>query len=123
MTMCNRGALSNMTSKLQPDTSPQGIVVPISPQPNSPRSKSLMETILAAKMEPVAIGDPTDRPLVRTDSANSDSSLTSSASDVCRCDDCLLGIADLYQEMPDDGKQRKKVGCYGSKILSVLPPN
>ena len=65
-----------------------------------------------AKMEQVTLGHP-GRPLVRTDSADSASSLgsvTSTTSDVCRCDDCLLGIADLYaQEPSEDNKHRKKV--------------
>ncbi|XP_063913581.1 inositol-trisphosphate 3-kinase B isoform X5 [Zophobas morio] len=78
---------------------------------SSTRPKSLMESLLVAKMEQVTLGHP-GRPLVRTDSADSASSLgsvTSTTSDVCRCDDCLLGIADLYaQEPSEDNKHRKK---------------
>lgn len=80
------------------------------------RPKSLMETLLVAKMEQVTIGCHVKQ-LVRTDSADSASSLgslTSVASDVCRCDDCLLGIVDLYaQESADGNKPKKKVGKGG----------
>lgn len=78
------------------------------------RPKSLMETLLVAKMEQVTLGCHAVKQLVRTDSADSASSLgslTSVASDVCRCDDCLLGIGDLYaQETADGSKPKKKVG-------------
>lgn len=82
------------------------------------RSKSLMESLLVAKMERAASGTSgvsgaKGRTLVRTDSVDSASSmgsLSSLSSDVCRCDDCLLGIADLYaQTFDDDVKHRKKV--------------
>ncbi|RZC36481.1 hypothetical protein BDFB_011913 [Asbolus verrucosus] len=76
------------------------------------RPKSLMESLLVAKMEQVTLGHPS-RQLVRTDSADSASSMgsvTSTTSDVCRCDDCLLGIADLYaQEPTEENKQKKKM--------------
>lgn len=41
--------------------------------------------------------------LLRTDSTDSASSFSSASSDVCRCDDCLLGTADVWAN-------RKKVG-------------
>lgn len=34
--------------------------------------------------------------LLRTDSTDSASSFSSASSDVCRCDDCLLGTADVW---------------------------
>ncbi|XP_026730771.1 inositol-trisphosphate 3-kinase B isoform X2 [Trichoplusia ni] len=58
------------------------------------RPRSLMETLLVAKMEALSTGK-----LVRTDSMDSCSSfgsMSSLPSDVCRCDDCLLGIVDFY---------------------------
>lgn len=85
----------------------------------SSRSKSLMENLLIAKMEQVALGGsgsvscgPQGRTLLRTDSVDSTSSIgsiTSLSSDVCRCDDCLLGIADLYAQECEETKSRKKV--------------
>lgn len=79
----------------------------------SSRPKTLMESLLVAKME--QLGHPS-RQLVRTDSADSTSSMgsvTSINSDVCRCDDCLLGIADLYAQEPTEGnKVKKKVSLY-----------
>lgn len=81
----------------------------ITPHPSpSPRPKSLMESLLVAKMEQVTLKHP-GRQLVRTDSGDSASSFGSvnsfTRSDVCRCDDCLLGIADLWQQ---DGAEEKK---------------
>lgn len=80
------------------------------PMPSSSsRPKSLMESLLVAKMEQVTLGHP-GRKLVRTDSADSSSSfgsITSMTSDVCRCDDCLLGIADLYAQEPAEEKRKK----------------
>lgn len=78
---------------------------------NCIRPKSLMETLLVAKMEQVTLGCHVKQ-LVRTDSADSASSLgsvTSITSDVCRCDDCLLGIVDLYAQDADENKPKKKV--------------
>lgn len=107
-----------MTSHLRsatPPPPPQGGSLQLPPQPpssNSSRSKSLMESLLVAKMEQVALGGPQSRPLIRTDSTDSASSigsLTSVTSDVCRCDDCLLGIADLYAQETEEPKVRKKV--------------
>lgn len=70
---------------------------------NSPttRSKTLMEMLLARKIEMASSQAQTSRLLLRTDSMDSVSSIGSCTSsmlgeDVCRCDDCILGIADLY---------------------------
>lgn len=71
------------------------------------RPRSLMESLLVAKMEALSTGK-----LVRTDSMDSCSSfgsMSSLPSDVCRCDDCLLGIVDFYMPSPDSGKGLKKV--------------
>lgn len=75
------------------------------------RPKSLMESLLVAKMEQV--GHPAGKQLVRTDSADSASSMgsvASTTSDLCRCDDCLLGIADLYAQEAHDSKKKKVRG-------------
>lgn len=83
------------------------------------RPRTLMETLLVAKMEKAGAclassSPPSPLPpalLVRTDSTDSASSLSSTSSDVCRCDDCLLGIADLYVTSPEEeARSRKKVG-------------
>lgn len=102
----------NMRSISPP--SPDSVNVPLpTASPSSPRPRSLMESLLVAKMEQAGLACPPGRPLVRTDSADSASSLgsvASNASDICRCDDCLLGIADLYALGPaEENKQRKKV--------------
>lgn len=72
------------------------------------RPRSLMESLLVAKMEALSTGK-----LVRTDSMDSCSSfgsMSSLPSDVCRCDDCLLGIVDFYMPSPADvNKALKKV--------------
>lgn len=71
------------------------------------RPRSLMETLLVAKMEALSTGK-----LVRTDSMDSCSSfgsMSSLPSDVCRCDDCLLGIVDFYMPSPESSKSMKKV--------------
>lgn len=71
------------------------------------RPRSLMESLLVAKMEAAS------RPLLfrmdSTDSASSFGSMTSSnvGSDVCRCDDCMLGIADHLAG--DETPGRRKV--------------
>ncbi|KOB51998.1 Inositol 1,4,5-triphosphate kinase 2, partial [Operophtera brumata] len=64
------------------------------------RPRSLMESLLVAKMEALSTGK-----LVRTDSMDSCSSygsMSSLPSDICRCDDCLLGIVDFYMPSPTD---------------------
>lgn len=104
-----------MTSHMRSVTPPPGgsVQLPSSSASSSSRSKTLMESLLVAKMEQVALGGgPQGRPLIRTDSVDSASSLgsvTSTTSDVCRCDDCLLGIADLYAQDSEERKHRKKV--------------
>lgn len=80
---------------------------------NNSKPRSLMETILVAKMESLnnVGGGGRPAPFLRTDSLDSCSSMgsiSSMSSDVCRCDDCLLGIADLYAPGPAE-KSRKKV--------------
>ncbi|KAK3909913.1 Protein translocase subunit [Frankliniella fusca] len=79
------------------------------------RPRSLMESLLVAKMERAtqlgtgaapsagpapaapAAPAPTAPPLLlRTDSTDSASSFSSASSDVCRCDDCLLGTVDVW---------------------------
>lgn len=80
----------------------------------SNRSRSLMESLLLKKMESVAQNTGTVGPggslLIRSDSVDSASSITSSiiGDDVCECDDCLLGIADLYTLGPIESAQAKK---------------
>ncbi|CAK1543001.1 unnamed protein product [Leptosia nina] len=67
------------------------------------RPRSLMESLLVAKMEALSTGK-----LVRTDSLESCSSfgsMSSLPSDVCRCDDCLLGIVDFYLPSPNDANR------------------
>ncbi|CAH0561126.1 unnamed protein product [Brassicogethes aeneus] len=114
-----------MTSHFRSATPPP---IPVHPT----RPKSLMETLLVAKMEQVALGHP-GRPFLRTDSADSNSSMgsvNSATSDVCRCDDCLLGIADLYAQehgADDDSKKKKKFsladqGTHMSNITGYVVP-
>ncbi|XP_054730446.1 inositol-trisphosphate 3-kinase A-like isoform X2 [Anastrepha obliqua] len=69
--------------------------------PSSSRPRTLMEQLLARKIEAAAQSGPGGSRLRRTDSLDSASSIGSLGSlvlgdDVCRCDDCLLGIVDLY---------------------------
>ncbi|XP_013162126.1 PREDICTED: inositol-trisphosphate 3-kinase B isoform X4 [Papilio xuthus] len=70
------------------------------------RPRSLMESLLVAKMEALSTGK-----LVRTDSLDSCSSfgsMSSLPSDVCRCDDCLLGIVDFYMPNLADKSYKKQ---------------
>lgn len=74
---------------------------------NSSRPKTLMELLLAKKIEAASAEGSVGagRRLLRTDSMDSVSSIGSCTSsmlgeDVCRCDDCLLGIVDLYVIQP-----------------------
>ncbi|CAG9583098.1 unnamed protein product [Danaus chrysippus] len=88
------------------------------------RPRSLMETLLVAKMEALSTGK-----LVRTDSLDSCSSfgsMSSLPSDVCRCDDCLLGIVDFYLPNPDSNKALRKfnpiccIFLYESKVTVIV---
>ncbi|XP_026752725.1 inositol-trisphosphate 3-kinase B isoform X3 [Galleria mellonella] len=82
------------------------------------RPRSLMESLLVAKMEALSTGK-----LVRTDSMDSCSSfgsMSSLPSDVCRCDDCLLGIVDFYMPSPDEGKTLKKQSERWRKLRNIV---
>lgn len=84
----------------------------------SGRHRSLMESLLARKIEMEGAGSMhPDRRLLRTDSLDSTSSIGSLSEDVCHCDDCLLGIADLYTIGPTESAMaRKKVKrCFGNE--------
>lgn len=79
----------------------------------SARPKTLMELLLAKKIEAASAEGGSSRRLFRTDSMDSVSSIGSCTSsmlgeDVCRCDDCLLGIGDLYIIPPHDRASHKK---------------
>lgn len=84
---------------------------------SSTRSKSLMEVLLAKKIEAASQCNPDARNLLRTDSLDSMSSIGSLGSiilgdDVCRCDDCLLGIVDLcIVSTAETIRIKKKVSC------------
>lgn len=73
-----------------------------------------MELLLAKKIEAAsAEGGGPGRRLFRTESMDSVSSIGSCTSsmlgeDVCRCDDCLLGIVDLYVIQPKERASLKK---------------
>lgn len=80
------------------------------------RPRTLMEALLAKKIEaasqqqPGGGGGPGGSRLIRTDSMDSSSSIGSLVlgEDVCRCDDCLLGIVDLYTIGPQERDIAKK---------------
>ncbi|XP_073834750.1 inositol-trisphosphate 3-kinase A-like isoform X3 [Musca autumnalis] len=81
--------------------------------PSSSRPRSLMEQLLARKIEAAAqsVTGPGGTRLRRTDSLDSTSSIGSLGSlvlgdDVCRCDDCLLGIVDLYVVSAEAAKKK-----------------
>lgn len=87
--------------------------------PSSSRPRTLMEQLLARKIEAAAQSGPGGSRLRRTDSLDSASSIGSLGSlvlgdDVCRCDDCLLGIVDLYVISAEASK--KKVGNREARI-------
>lgn len=84
------------------------------------RPRSLMESILIAKMEKATVGSSTSlingyispgaKSLMRADSLGSTSSFTSTSSlgsDYCKCDDCLLGIADLSVDSSQQIRRKK----------------
>lgn len=80
---------------------------------SSNRPKSLMEVLLAKKIEAASQNNPGASRLLRTDSLDSVSSIGSLGSiilgeDVCRCDDCLLGIVDLWIIGPAEKALEKK---------------
>lgn len=88
------------------------------------RPRSLMETLLVAKMEAASNKTcSTDlmRPLLMrvdsTDSASSVGSMGSSAlgSELCHCDDCLLGIADIFEN--EISSKKGKVHCESIRYL------
>ncbi|CAB0006495.1 unnamed protein product [Nesidiocoris tenuis] len=72
----------------------------------SPVARSLMESLLLAKMERAGFCPPTLVRMDSTDSASSFASGSSLGSEVCRCDDCLLGIADLH--ISPQGSRKKE---------------
>eukprot|EP00102_Acyrthosiphon_pisum_P016556 XP_008187549.1 PREDICTED: inositol-trisphosphate 3-kinase B isoform X1 [Acyrthosiphon pisum] len=85
------------------------------------RPRTLMESLLIAKMERASLNGGgghqygSHPSLVRTDSIGSTSSLdsmSSMSSDLCRCDDCLLGISDLlyFNTSGYEGRRRKHSG-------------
>ncbi|GJQ77503.1 hypothetical protein Trydic_g20894 [Trypoxylus dichotomus] len=91
--------MSNMGS--DPSLSEGAFAPQLSEELPSPKQKSLMENILADKMERMATNS---KIFVRTNSADSTgsmSSVTSISSNICKCDDCLLGIGDSYGENPE----------------------
>ncbi|KAG5886795.1 hypothetical protein JTB14_009428 [Gonioctena quinquepunctata] len=109
--------LRSLSGGTNPMIPPSGGSTPVPPPPSHlchllppSRPKSLMESLLVAKMEQVTLGQSV-RQLVRTDSADSASSFGSinstTASDICRCDDCLLGIGDLSQQEATEEKRKK----------------
>lgn len=85
---------------------------PGDPQLPANKQRTLMESLLAKKIDMASGAHAVDRRLFRTDSVDSTSSMGSLilGDDVCRCDDCLLGIADLYTIGPaESALARKKV--------------
>lgn len=97
------------------------------------RPKTLMEMLLAKKIEAASAegGAPSSRRLFRTDSMDSVSSIgscgscTSSmfGSDVCRCDDCLLGIVDLYVNGPKERAflKKKVISIHSNSNYNIIP--
>lgn len=94
----------------------------------STRPKSLMEMLLAKKIEAASaqgsiLGGGAGGPskLFRCDSMDSVSSIGSLGSlilgdDVCRCDDCLLGIVDLWIAGPQEKALLKKKVIFATSI-------
>lgn len=90
---------------------------------SSSRPRTLMETLLARKIEAAAQTGPGGSRLLRTDSLDSNSSIGSIilGEDVCRCDDCLLGIVDLYTIGPKESAlATKKVNIESKKFMSLF---
>lgn len=98
---------------------------------NSPssRPKTLMELLLARKIEEASaqggVGCPSGlNRLMRCDSMDSVSSIGSIGSmilgdDVCRCDDCILGIVDLYIAGPQERAALKKKVFFASPRKTI----
>uniref|UniRef100_A0A182RFW7 Uncharacterized protein n=1 Tax=Anopheles funestus TaxID=62324 RepID=A0A182RFW7_ANOFN len=89
--------------------------------------RALMEALLAKKIEEASQQTgPGGSRLIRTDSMDSTSSIGSLGSlilgdDVCRCDDCLLGIVDLYTIGPKETASGiKKVGKLYEKYVELI---
>lgn len=92
---------------MRSNTPPPGGTLPYHPKSPPERQKLLMESLLVVKMEQM---ETNIKPFVRTDSVDSTgsmSSATSIASNVCKCDDCLLGIGDLYRENSNKAPVKK----------------
>ncbi|XP_037038556.1 inositol-trisphosphate 3-kinase A-like isoform X2 [Bradysia coprophila] len=89
------------------------------------RPKSLMEVLLAKKIEAASQNSPGVSRLFRTDSLDSVSSIGSLGSiilgdDVCRCDDCLLGIVDLWIAGPAEKALEKKKPSGWRKLRNIV---
>ncbi|XP_055606445.1 inositol-trisphosphate 3-kinase A-like isoform X2 [Uranotaenia lowii] len=93
------------------------------------RPRSLMEALLAKKIEAasqaggnVPPSGPGGSRLMRTDSMDSSSSIGSLilGEDVCRCDDCLLGIVDLYTIGPQETANAKKKPSGWRKLRNIV---
>lgn len=109
-------------------------------QPSTTRPRTLMEQLLAKKIENASQQGPGGSKLFRTDSLDSTSSIGSIGSlilgdDVCRCDDCLLGIVDLYKQGPVetalakkkvsfffDSQKRSQIICYTCQLFCLCAP-
>lgn len=100
--------------------------------PSSTRPKTLMEVLLAKKIEAASAGGgpcgPGGSKLFRTDSLDSVSSVGSCGSmgtmmgeDVCRCDDCLLGIVDLWIAGPAEKALALKKVYNPNETYSLQP--
>lgn len=76
------------------------------------RPKSLMESLLVAKMEQLATNSKVFVRINSVDSTGSISSVTSTSSNICKCDDCLLGIADRYNEIPNRKHSNTHKVCF-----------
>lgn len=97
------------------ESTPGGTLPPAA----SERKKSLMESILAAKIEQATTNK---RIFSRNDSADSASSMGSAASttsNFCHCDDCLLGIADLYSETSSSARANAKKVCLDLSFVNT----
>ncbi|XP_052902382.1 inositol-trisphosphate 3-kinase A-like isoform X2 [Anopheles moucheti] len=90
------------------------------------RPRSLMEALLAKKIEAASQQTgPGGSRLIRTDSMDSSSSIGSLGSlilgdDVCRCDDCLLGIVDLYTIGPKETASGIKKPSGWRKLRNIV---